>query len=81
MNFSADESVDHQIVDRLRQDGHAGRYVAEMEPGISDDIVLDLVHGITRPTDMDCSYCSGCDRKPDCVERYTSFKASSARKR
>ncbi len=44
MNFLADESIDRQIVDRLRQDGHAVRYVAEMEPGISDDIVLDLAH-------------------------------------
>ncbi|MFN3308237.1 MAG: DUF5615 family PIN-like protein [Anaerolineales bacterium] len=40
MNFLADESVDRQIVERLRQDGHHVWYVAEMEPGISDDIVL-----------------------------------------
>ncbi|MBN2560333.1 MAG: DUF5615 family PIN-like protein [Phycisphaerae bacterium] len=40
MNLLADESVDRQIVDRLRQDGHAVRYIAEMEPGISDDTVL-----------------------------------------
>lgn len=40
MNFLADESVDRQIVERLRQDGHLVWYVAEMEPGISDDIVL-----------------------------------------
>jgi len=38
----ADESVDRQIVERLRQDGHAVQYVAEMEPGISDDLVLSL---------------------------------------
>ena len=44
MNFLADESIDRQIVDRLRQDGHAVRYVAEMEPGISDDKVLDLAN-------------------------------------
>ena len=44
MNFLADESVDRQIVDRLRQDGHAVRYIAEMEPGVSDDIVLDLAY-------------------------------------
>lgn len=41
MKFLADESVDYQIVDRLRQDGHEIWYVAEMEPGISDDAVLD----------------------------------------
>ena len=44
MNFLADESIDRQIVDHLRQDGHAVRYVAEMEPGISDDKVLDLAN-------------------------------------
>jgi predicted nuclease of predicted toxin-antitoxin system len=44
VNFLADESVDRQIVDRLRQDGHAVRYIAEMEPGVSDDIVLDLAY-------------------------------------
>lgn len=42
MNFLADENVDRQIVGRLRQDGHLVWYVAEMEPGISDDVVLDL---------------------------------------
>lgn len=42
MNFLADESVDKQIVDRLREDGHVIWYVAEMEPGISDEEVLDL---------------------------------------
>ncbi len=41
MNLFADESVDRQIVDRLRRDGHRVPYVAEMEPGISDDIVLE----------------------------------------
>lgn len=40
MNLLADESVDIQIVAKLRQDGHDVLYVAEMEPGISDDIVL-----------------------------------------
>ena len=44
MNFLADESVDRQIVDRLRQDGHLVWYVAEMEPGIADDTVLDLAN-------------------------------------
>jgi predicted nuclease of predicted toxin-antitoxin system len=44
VNLLADESVDRQIVDRLRTDGHVVRYVAEMEPGISDDIVLDIAY-------------------------------------
>jgi predicted nuclease of predicted toxin-antitoxin system len=40
MILLADENVDKQIIDRLRQDGHEILYVAEMEPGISDDLVL-----------------------------------------
>ena len=40
MNLLADESVDRQIVERLRQDVHGVTYVAEMEPGISDETVL-----------------------------------------
>jgi predicted nuclease of predicted toxin-antitoxin system len=44
MNFLADESVDRQIVDRLRRDGHFVLYAVEMEPGISDDAVLNLAN-------------------------------------
>ncbi len=44
MKFLADENLDSQIVERLRQDGHLVWYVAEMEPGISDDVVLDLAN-------------------------------------
>ncbi len=44
MNFLADENLDGQIVHRLRRDGHSVLYVAEMSPGISDDIVLDLAN-------------------------------------
>ena len=40
MNFLAAESVDRQVVDRLRADGHGVRFVAEMAPGISDEAVL-----------------------------------------
>ncbi len=40
MNFLVDESVDRQVVDSLRQDNHFVLYVAEMEPGISDESVL-----------------------------------------
>jgi predicted nuclease of predicted toxin-antitoxin system len=42
MNFIADENIDRQIVERLRYDGHDVRSVAEMDPGISDDEVLDM---------------------------------------
>ena len=41
MNFVADEGVDKQIVERLRRDGHDILYVAEMEPSISDEAVLN----------------------------------------
>ena len=41
MNLLADESVERQVVERLRRDGHEVLYVAEMEPGITDDAVLE----------------------------------------
>ena len=41
MNLLADESVDRQIVERLRQEGHQVMYVAETEPSVSDNIVFD----------------------------------------
>jgi predicted nuclease of predicted toxin-antitoxin system len=44
MNFLADESVDQQIADRLRADGHSVVYVAEMDPGIDDKGVLSAAN-------------------------------------
>ncbi|MFQ6054896.1 MAG: DUF5615 family PIN-like protein [Methanosarcinales archaeon] len=44
MKFLADENIDRQIVERLRREGHQVWYVAEMDPGISDDVVLDLAN-------------------------------------
>lgn len=41
MNLLADESVERQVVERLRRDGHTVLYVAEMEPGITDEQVLE----------------------------------------
>lgn len=41
MNLLADESLDRHIVERLRQEGHEVSYVAEMEPGLTDTLVLD----------------------------------------
>ena len=41
MKFLADECIERQIVDQLRHDGHIVLYVAELEPGISDQEVLD----------------------------------------
>ena len=42
MKLLADESVDYPIVGRLRNDGHEVSYVAEVDPGITDDVVLGL---------------------------------------
>ncbi len=44
MNLLADESVDRQIVARLRQDGHNVLYIAEAEPSVSDTAVFDLAN-------------------------------------
>lgn len=44
MKFLGDENLDFQIVERLRLDSHIVYYVVEMEPGISDDEVLDLAN-------------------------------------
>jgi predicted nuclease of predicted toxin-antitoxin system len=41
MVLLADEGVDRSIVERLRQDGHTVPYIAEMEPGISDETILN----------------------------------------
>jgi predicted nuclease of predicted toxin-antitoxin system len=41
MNLLADESVDRQVVERLRRDGHELIYIAESEPGITDGLVLE----------------------------------------
>jgi predicted nuclease of predicted toxin-antitoxin system len=49
MKLLADESVDAQIVDRLRTDGHAVPYVAEMSPSITDDEVLDRANDDQSP--------------------------------
>jgi len=40
VTFLADEGVDRQIVERLRLDGHEVSYVAEMSPGVMDEVVL-----------------------------------------
>lgn len=44
MNFLADEGIDKQIVDVLRKEGYVVDYVAEIEPSISDDIVLAMAN-------------------------------------
>ena len=42
MKLVADESVDRRIVWLLREEGHDVVYIAELDPGISDDIVLSI---------------------------------------
>lgn len=49
MNFLADEGVDRQIVERLRQNDHQVFYVAEFEPGTSDDVILSQANDIQAP--------------------------------
>jgi predicted nuclease of predicted toxin-antitoxin system len=44
VRFLADESVDRQIVDRLRQEGYRVDYVAETFPGAADDVVLPFAN-------------------------------------
>jgi hypothetical protein len=46
MNLLADEGVERQIVERLRQDGHTVLYIAEMEPSAPDDVVLERANEI-----------------------------------
>jgi predicted nuclease of predicted toxin-antitoxin system len=41
MRCLADEGVDRQIVDKLREAEHEVLYIAEIEPGISDQVVLE----------------------------------------
>ncbi len=40
MKIVADESVDKQIVDRFRAQGHDVLFVTELDPGIDDETVL-----------------------------------------
>lgn len=49
MNFLADEGVDRQIVERLRQTGHQVLYVAEFEPGTSDEAILSQANDLHAP--------------------------------
>jgi predicted nuclease of predicted toxin-antitoxin system len=45
MNLLADEGVERQIVEGLRQAGHDVWYIAEMEPGIDDEAILAQANG------------------------------------
>ena len=47
MKLLADENIDLSLVARLRENGHHVLAVAEMEPGIPDDVVLDRANAET----------------------------------
>ena len=40
MKFLADENLDRSVIQKLREAGHEVISVAEMEPGIPDEVVL-----------------------------------------
>jgi predicted nuclease of predicted toxin-antitoxin system len=40
--FLADAGVERPVVEHLRKEGYTIYYVGEMQPGLSDDMVLDL---------------------------------------
>lgn len=46
--FVADENIDSAIVRRLRDDDHDVVWIAESEPGITDDRVLAIAEEQTR---------------------------------
>ncbi len=46
MTILADERVDREIVERLRTEGHDVAYVAEMEAGIADEVVLEQANAV-----------------------------------
>lgn len=48
MKILADEGVDRQIVESLRQAGHDVVYVAELDPGIPDEDVLETANDERR---------------------------------
>ena len=60
MIFFADESLGRQIIVRLRQDGHAVLDVTEMDPGISDDMVLSMANESKTigPRREPCAFCA-----------------------
>jgi hypothetical protein len=56
VNIIADESVDRFIVERLRHLGYEVEYIAEISPGISDELVLrkaNQVPGLLLTGDKD----------------------------
>ncbi|MBN2411515.1 DUF5615 family PIN-like protein [candidate division KSB1 bacterium] len=48
MILLADENIDKEIVDGLRFAGYDVLYVAEMEPGITDEKVMNFVNKLSE---------------------------------
>jgi predicted nuclease of predicted toxin-antitoxin system len=48
VRFLADESCDFAVVTALRTAGHDITAIAEISPGVEDDVVLSLAHSETR---------------------------------
>jgi len=48
LRFLADESCDFAVVRALREAGHDVTAVAEIDPGIDDEIVIALAHSESR---------------------------------
>ena len=44
MNLVADESIERQVVESLREQNHAIWYIADIDPGTSDDNVLAMAN-------------------------------------
>ncbi len=45
MNLVADENIDRGVVERLRRDGHAVDWIAELSPSVTDEEVLRRAAG------------------------------------
>jgi predicted nuclease of predicted toxin-antitoxin system len=57
MKFVADEGIDSQIVEKLRNEGHDIYYVAEFKAGTEDEKILEIANTedrvlITRDKDF-----------------------------
>ena len=48
MNFLVDEGVDAPIVRTLREKGHDVLYIAELDPGIDDEVILEQARNENR---------------------------------
>lgn len=46
MKLVADENLDRSVIQKLREAGHEVISVAEMEPGISDEVVLATANSV-----------------------------------